>query len=88
MNNVFVNFLLGLLCTGGLFALCVLVVVGGKVIYLALKERFFPNPEQADEPPQAPVTKRRKKSKSISTGGRSIEIDASEVDRIYVKKIS
>ncbi len=90
MNNTLTNFILGLLSTGGAFILSLLLVVGGKMLYLSFKEKFIPQKSQPfAPPPKAPVIKRRKKkSAPIPKPVRSIEIDPEQVDRIYVKKIS
>ncbi len=84
------SFFLGLLCTCGLFALSLLLVIGGKILIISFKEKFFPAPaEKVAPPPKAPVIKRRvSKPKTISKPVRSIEIDPEQVDKIYVKKIS
>ncbi len=89
MSNSFANFLLGLICTVGLFALCLIVVVGGKIIALTFKEKFLPKKTEPPPPPQKTrVIKRRKPKSPIPKPVRSIEIDPEQVDKIYVKKIS
>ncbi len=85
MNNSIANFLLGLLCTGGLFILCFLVVVGAKMVTLSFKEKFI---HKSPPQPKATVIKRQKRTPSPPKPVRSIEIDPEQVDRIYVKKIS
>ncbi len=86
MNNTLTNFLLGLLCVGGLFVLCLLVVLGGKMLALSFKEKFFA--KKVAPPPKPQTVKRRKKPSTIPKPVRSIEIDPDQVDKIYVKKIS
>ena len=91
MNDAFSSFVIGFICTGALFALCFLVVVGFKVVILAIKDRFSkPKPiEQPAEQVKSPEPKKRKrKPKTTSKPIRSIEIDPDQIDRIYVKKIS
>ncbi len=89
MNDTFSNFLLGFLCTGTLFSMCYLIVVGAKIFLLAIKEKFtvvLPPPKIPPAPRKS--VKKKRKPKSIPKPVRSIEIDPEQVDRIYVKKIS
>ncbi len=90
MTNPIASFFLGLICTGGLFALSLLLVVGGKMVILSFKEKYFPKPKEQESPPppKATVVRRRKKPTSVAKPVRSIEIDPEQVDKIYVKKIS
>ena len=68
-----------------LFVFCALLVIGAKVVYLAIK-KYFEKPVAVSKPP-----KKRKartiKPKSTSPV-RSIEINPDEIDKIYVKKVS
>ena len=85
MNNFFLSFTLGLLCTLSLFALCFLIVLGAKALYVhiikALPKQPLPEPEIKE------VKKKRPRSiPKIPKAIRSIEIDPNSVDRIYVKK--
>ncbi|MBQ7348727.1 MAG: hypothetical protein IJW47_01905 [Clostridia bacterium] len=83
------SFTLGFLCFIGLFALCFLSVIGGKMIALTVK-KYFPA-RQMDLPPPQTVKKANRKppAKKPQAGiVRSIEIDPKEIDRIYVKKSS
>ena len=92
MNDAFSSFVIGLLCTGSLFATCFLLVVGFKAILYAVKERLVKPQQAPPEPEVKPIKKAQKKRKrkptSIPKPVRSIEIDPEQVDRIYVKKIS
>ncbi len=91
MENAFSSFILGLLCTGGLFALCFLVVAGVKAVLFAIKEKLTPPPTAQESAPPPPVKARvikRRKPKSVANPVRSIEIDPDQIDKIYVKKIS
>lgn len=86
MNNFLSSFLIGLTCTLFLFVLSVVLVLGVKMLGLIIKD--LKSPQQT-----APIQKKRKrtssKPKPKQTGVvRSIEIDPSQVDKIYVKKSS
>ncbi len=85
MNDFFLSFTLGLLCTFSLFALCFLTVIGAKAIYVqiikALPKQPLPEPEVKEVKKKRPRT-----HPSIPKTIRSIEIDPNTVDRIYVKK--
>jgi hypothetical protein len=92
MNDAFSSFVIGLLCTGSLFATCFLLVVGFKAILYAVKERLIKPPKAPPEPEVKSIkrvqTKHKRKPKPVPKPVRSIEIDPEQVDRIYVKKIS
>jgi len=92
MNDAFSSFVIGLLCTASLFAICFFLVVGFKTMLLAVKERHVKQPQSPPDPEVKPIKKvqkkRKRKPKSIPKPVRSIEIDPEQVDRIYVKKIS
>ncbi len=63
----------------------IIVVLGARVLLLMVKDLLAQNspPEKLAKKPSTPKRKR----KAISPQ-RSIEIDPSEIDRIYVKKSS
>ena len=86
MNNILSSFITGFLSTAFLFAISVILVLGVKALYLAIKDFFAQKtpPETEIKKPPAPRRKRRK----TPAPQRSIEIDPSEIDRIYVKKSS
>ncbi len=89
MNNPTQSALLGFFCTLGLFFLCLFFVAGVKIIFLRLKDKFFPKKPKPIEPPTPTVVKRQiRKPRTIPKPVRSIEIDPEQVDRIYVKKTS
>ncbi len=88
MNTPLLNAFLGFICTVGFFVLSLFIVAGGKLIFLSVKERFFPKKIPTPTVPKTTVVKRAKKPTTIRKPVRSIEIDPEQVDRIYVKKIS
>ncbi len=77
--------------TFGLFVLCAVTVIGTKYLLMTLRE-YFPKkevsiPKKNKKPSQTP----KKSAKVITTNVkpvRSIEIDPSLIDKIYVKKSS
>ncbi|MBQ3116041.1 MAG: hypothetical protein IJC07_03325 [Clostridia bacterium] len=78
-------FFLGLFYVCLLFSLCVLLVVGVKLIYSHVKSIFAPpSAIPIKQPTAVKSTKPKRKPKTF----RSIEINPEEVDRIYVKKVS
>ncbi len=87
MNSFFSSFISGLFCTGLLFFISLVSVIGYKMITIKIKNLFpkqqAPNHLPEQDKPQTPKKRRRKPSTV-----RSIEIDPEEIDRIYVKKIS
>ena len=85
MNNFALSFSLGLLCTATVFALCFIIVIGSKIIWETLK-RYLPEKKVEPAPKQEVKPKKPREVKSPIV--RSIEIDPSEIDRIYVKKSS
>ena len=74
MNEFFVSITVGFLCTLTLFAVCFLIVLGGKVVFLTVKRYLAVEQPTKVAPQRKPI--------------RSIEIDPFEIDRIYVKKSS
>ena len=86
MNQFFISFALGFLCTASLFMLCLIVVLGGKTLIKNLY-RLIPAKPVAVSQKQEPKPKPPRVQKSPQVV-RSIEIDPSTVDRIYVKKSS
>lgn len=95
MNNFLVPFISGLACLIALFALSLFLVLGGKFFYIWIKQ-FFPSsksnlPSEQEKPTpvkkQTPKPRNRQSVKKPSPV-RSIEIDPSQIDRIYVKKTS
>ena len=80
MSQVFFSFLTGLLYTGGMFFICLLLVVGAKSLFSSkVKEKIITRTKKVQSPPTPPPAEKPIKS---------IEINADEVDRIYVKKSS
>ena len=82
--NIFPSMLTGLICTAGLFLLSCLIVVSAKSLIYNLK-KYFPE-KQAEQKPQPNPPKKMPKRKAPTI--RSIEIDPTQIDRIYVKKSS
>ena len=88
MNEFFISFTVGFLCTLTLFALCFLIVLGAKV-FLSTFSRYFN--EKLTPEPIKPTPVRIRKPKTVNPTPKpvkSIEIDPLEIDRIYVKKSS
>lgn len=85
MSDALSSFIIGFLCTGTLFVLCFLVVVGFNAVLNAIKERLVKR-ENSQSP--IPKTKRKRKARPDPNPVRSIEIDPEQIDRIYVKKTS
>lgn len=86
MNEFFVSITVGFLCTLTLFAVCFLIVLGGKVVFLTVKRYLA-----VEQPTKVAPQRKPKKPKTIKPEPkpiRSIEIDPFEIDRIYVKKSS
>ena len=79
------------LATLALFAICVILVFGAKFSILVIKE-YLPKKEiyipQENKKPLPPRKKRAKVYSSSIKPIRSIEIDPTKIDRIYVKKSS
>ena len=95
MNNFFASFSVGFLCTLTLFALCFLIVLGGKTLVNAFKSyasdnliKEQPTPTKTPAPVKTSKPRKPKTIKSTPKPVKSIEIDPLEIDRIYVKKSS
>ena len=84
--NILSSFLAGFLSTSFLFVLSLLIVFGVKYITLIAKEIAMRNSLQASN--QVKRTPRKRKKPKTQSPERSIEIDPSQIDRIYVKKSS
>ena len=84
MFNLLSSFLAGFLSTAFLFVLSVIIALGIKTLDLLIKELAEEKPSPESKPKKARHKKRRKKT----APQRSIEIDPSQIDRIYVKKSS
>ncbi len=84
-------FILDFIATTSLFAICLFLVVGAKVVLSSIKS-FLKRPEpvtrNAPEPTPKPTEKLKAPRRYTKKPIRSIEINPEEVDRIYVKKIS
>ena len=83
MNGFFSSFAIGLFCTASLFVLSFFIVIGAKTVYETLKNIL--KKEQITPTPKKPSSPKPKKPKTPPIV-KSIEIDPSQVDRIYVKK--
>ena len=82
--NIFPSLITGLICTAGLFLISFIIFVSAKALIDYIKRRL--PKKQVEQKPQPPEQKKPQKKKSATV--RSIEIDPSQIDRIYVKKIS
>lgn len=86
MNNFLTSFLMGLSCTLFLFVLSVILVLGVKMLVLMVKD--LRSPQQISQPQKKRKRTRANPKPKQATVVRSIEIDPSQVDKIYVKKSS
>ncbi len=88
MFNILSSFFVGFLCTAFLFVLSIILTLGIKSLFLLVKDFLDKRTiKQTREEIKQPAPPKRKKRK-VSNIQRSIEIDPSEIDRIYVKKSS
>lgn len=87
MKDFLYQFILGFLCTLGLFAFCLILVATIKIIYIYIKMIITP-PKIQEEIIEKPKRKRKRKTSSSPQVVRSLEIDTSSVDKIYFKKSS
>ena len=87
MSNLLSNFLVGFSCTFFLFIISVIFALSFKAIYLSAKDlsQKQNNPILSQSKPKK---KRHRKPKSQSGVIRSVELDPTEIDKIYVKKSS
>ncbi len=95
MNITVPSFVAGPLLLAALFALCLVIVLGTKILFSALKVKLpfkratvAPAPQERPMPapvkqPTAPAVPKRK-PRTV----KSIVIDPDDVDRIYVRKSS
>lgn len=86
MNNFLTSFLTGLTCTLFLLVLSVILVLGVKMLFLIIAD-LKPS-SQAPTPPKKRVRKKVNSKPQQAKVVRSIEIDPSQIDQIYVKKSS
>ena len=86
MINLLSSFLVGFLSTAFLFVLSIIIVLGVKYLLILIKSFTVKDLPKTSEN-KNPSSYKRKKRK-VLTPQRSIEIDPSQVDRIYVKKSS
>ena len=86
MINLLSSFLVGFLSTAFLFVLSIIIVLGVKYLLIIIKSFTVKDLPKTNEN-KKPSSYKRKKRKA-PTPQRSIEIDPSQVDRIYVKKSS
>ena len=86
MFNILSSFLVGFLSTAFLFIMSVIIVLGIKTLLIMIKDLAVQNtpPVAENKKPSPPKRKKRK----VISPQRSIEIDPSQIDRIYVKKSS
>ena len=85
MINLLSSFLVGFLSTAFLFVLSIIIVLGVKYLLIIIKSFTVKDLPKTSEN-KKPSYKRKKRK--APTPQRSIEIDPSQVDRIYVKKSS
>lgn len=81
MNLLSASPFLGFTCSLLLFALCFILVIGLKTVWLFAKNALI-------KPPKKKCAKRRARTAEKPQAVRSIEINPEEIDRIYVKKSS
>ncbi len=86
MFNILTSFLAGLLSTTFLFILSVIIALGIKTLNLIIKDLAVQNKASLTKPKKPSSPKRKRQKPPVPQ--RSIEIDPSEIDRIYVKKSS
>ena len=87
MSNLLSSFLVGFSCTFFLFILSVIIALSIKVICLTAKD-LSQGQTNISQKEQIPKKKRLKKSKSQAGVIHSVEIDPTQIDKIYVKKSS
>ena len=84
--NIISSFLTGFSSTAFLFVLSAIIVFGFKYLRLIIKS-FAVRNNPPEPKPKRQYSKKPKKPKSPSDK-RSIQIDPSQIDKIYVKKSS
>lgn len=77
-------FIIDFLCALLLFIISLLLTLGVKLIYIAIKQHFSPPSKKAEPEKNKPTPK--PKAKKIPSAVRSIEINPNEIDRIYVNR--
>lgn len=85
------SFIVHFFTTFGLFVLCAVTVVGTKYLLIALREYLPKKDVSIPKKNKKPLPTQKKSAKVITTNSkpvRSIEIDPSLIDKIYVKKSS
>ena len=85
------GFVSDFLATFCLFVSCTLIVFGTKFVFLVIKEYLPKNEISIPEENKKPLPHQKKRAKVYSSSIkpiRSIEIDPTKIDRIYVKKSS
>ena len=84
--NILSSFLVGFLSTSFLFVLSLIIVLGVKYLRLMIKDFMVKDTPKVQDKAPSPVRKRKRRKPQSDK--RSIEIDPSEIDRIFVKKSS
>ena len=82
MNNIPLSLFLGPIFLVLLFLICLVSVAGAKLLYYYFKQprkKLKPKPEKVKSP--------RPKPEPVKSS-RTVEINADEVDKIYVKRAS
>lgn len=85
------GFITDFLATFCLFILCIIAVLGTKYFIILIKEYLPKNKISIPKKSKKPLQPQKKVAKANSNEVkpiRSIEIDPTQVDRIYVKKSS
>lgn len=85
MNEFIISFSLGMFGVLILFFSSCVMVFLAKSLILTLK-KYAPKKAVQEEPPKKPAPPKREKPPKSPPVIRTIEIDPSQVDRIYVKK--
>lgn len=86
MNEFIISFSLGMFGVLILFFISLVIVFLAKLLILTIKKNTAKNPVAQEAPPQKPAPPKREKPPKSPPVIRTIEIDPSQVDRIYVKK--
>ncbi|MBE5754032.1 MAG: hypothetical protein E7340_01670 [Clostridiales bacterium] len=86
MNEFIISFSLGMFGVLILFFISLVIVFLAKLLILTIKKNTAKNPVVQEAPPQKPAQPKREKPPKSPPVIRTIEIDPSQVDRIYVKK--
>lgn len=88
MNDLFASVFLGLFFLVAFYCVSLFLIIGIKSGFQQIKLIFFKLKEKTPSQKNSTPRKRYKKPKTSLPAIRSIEINADDVDRIYVRKSS